>query len=74
MDGIIGQLIAHQEGRLPYKILNDAGGITTLECNGYHLPTIKIRLFSPQIFLAEQKGGRYVLEWDKSYLELGNGY
>jgi hypothetical protein len=42
MDGIAGQLIAHQKGRLRYEVLNDAGGITVLECNGYHLPKLKI--------------------------------
>jgi hypothetical protein len=30
MDGISGQLIAHQKGRLPYEILNNAVGITVL--------------------------------------------
>jgi hypothetical protein len=73
LDGIAGQLIAHQKGRLKYEILNDAGGITTLECEGYHLPGLKIRLFSPQILLGEHQGGKYVLEWDKSYFQLANG-
>jgi hypothetical protein len=78
MDGIAGQLIAHQQGRLQYKVLNDAGGVTILECNGFHLPDLKIRLFSPQAMLAENKIeknkiGKYVLEWNKSCLELGNG-
>jgi hypothetical protein len=73
MDGIAGQLIAHQKGRLRYEILNDAGGISAIECDGYYLPALKIRLFSPQILLQEQQGGQYVLEWDKSFLTLKNG-
>jgi hypothetical protein len=73
MDGITGQLVAHQKGRLQYEVLNDAGGITVLECDGYHLPELKIWLFSSQILLAEQQGGKYVLEWDTSYLVLANG-
>jgi hypothetical protein len=70
LDGIAGQLVAHQKGRLQYEILNDAGGVTILECEGYHLPDLKIRLFSPQILLGEQKGGKFVLEWNRSYLAL----
>jgi hypothetical protein len=73
MDGIAGQLIAHQKGRLQYEVLNDAGGITVLECDGYHLPELKIRLFSPQVLLGEHQGGQYILEWDKSYLLHPNG-
>jgi hypothetical protein len=73
MDGIAGQLIAHQRGRLQYEILNDAGGVTILECNGYHLPDLKIWLFSPQVMLAENQSRKIVLEWDKSCLEMANG-
>jgi hypothetical protein len=73
MDGTAGQLVARQKGRLRYEVLNNAGGITVLECDGYHLPELKIRLFSPQILLGEQQGGKYVLEWNTSYLLLANG-
>jgi hypothetical protein len=73
MDGIAGQLVAHKRGRLRYEILNDTGGVSVIECEGYLLPGLKIRLFSPQVFLAESQAGRYVLEWNKSYLELPNG-
>ena len=44
-----------------------------LQCKGYYLPDLKIRLFSPQTFLQEHKTGRYSLEWDKSIFELHNG-
>jgi hypothetical protein len=73
MDGIAGQLVAHQKGRLRYEILNDAGSITVLECDGYYLPALKIRLFSPQILLQEHQGGQYILEWNRSFLALKNG-
>ena len=42
MDGISGQLIAHQKGRLCYKMLNDAGNVSVLECDGFLLPSLKI--------------------------------
>jgi hypothetical protein len=73
MDGIAGQLVAHQKGRLRYEILNNAGGVSILECEGYLLPGLKVRLFSPQLLLHEHQAGQYVLEWNQSYLELPNG-
>jgi hypothetical protein len=73
MDGIAGQLVSHQKGRLHYEVLNDKGAITALECEGYYLPDLQIRLFSPQVLLGEHHGGKYVLEWDRSYLQLASG-
>jgi hypothetical protein len=73
MDGIAGQLIAHQKGRLRYEVLNDTVGITVLECNGYHLPELKIRLFSPQVLLVENQAGQFILEWDNAYFIHPNG-
>jgi hypothetical protein len=64
MDGITGHLVAHQKGWLQYKVLNDAGGITVLKCDGCHLLDLKIRMFSPQIMLVKQQGGQYVLKWN----------
>jgi hypothetical protein len=47
--------------------------VSILECDAFLLPGLKIWLFSPQVLLAEHKGGRSVLEWNSSYLELANG-
>jgi hypothetical protein len=73
MEGIAGQLIAKQKGTIRYEVINDAGRISVLKCEGYYLPALKIRLFSPQTFLSVQGGGRYSLEWNKSFFELKNG-
>jgi hypothetical protein len=35
VNGIAGQLIAHQKGCLQYKTRNDVGGVTVLKCDGY---------------------------------------
>jgi hypothetical protein len=53
MDGIAGQLVAHKKGRLWYEVLNDAGVVSIIEFDGYLLPDLKIRLFSPQVLLGE---------------------
>ena len=54
-------------------MINDAGELSILETKGYYLPGLQLRLFSPQAYLKEQQGGKYTLEWDKSYLQLKNG-
>jgi hypothetical protein len=51
MNGIAGQLTAHQKGRLHYEILNNSGSVSVLECDGYYVPESKIRLLSPQLLL-----------------------
>ena len=50
---ISGLLFATQKGRVQYKVINDAGGLSTLECEGYFLPDFKVRLFIPQVFIQE---------------------
>ena len=71
MDGIAGMLTSHQKGRVRYEIINDAGGLSILECEAYHLPSL---LFSPQVFLREaaERDGVYKLRWDSSRLDLAN--
>jgi hypothetical protein len=53
MDDIAGMLTSHQKGRVQYKVINDAGGLSILNCKAYYLPALKFRLFSPQVFLQE---------------------
>ena len=72
MEGIYGQFIAKQKGTIQYKVINDQGGISMLQCEGYYLPGLMIRMFSPQTFLQEHKTGQYYLEWDKSIFGIPN--
>ena len=75
MDGIAGMLTSHQKGRVRDEIINDASGLSVLQCEAYHLPSLKFRLFSPQVFLREatERDGVYKLRWDSSRLDLANG-
>ena len=61
------------KGTIRYEVINDQGGISVLQCEGYYLLDLKIRLFIPHTFLQEHKTGRYSLEWEKSIFELPNG-
>ena len=76
MDGISGLLIATQKGRVRYEVINDAGGFSILECEGYFLPDIKVSLFSQQVFIQElqERGGTYTLTCDGSVLMMKNVY
>jgi hypothetical protein len=75
MDGIAGMLTSHHKGLVRYEIINDAGGLSVIECEAYLLPSLKFRLFSPQVFLQEANEceGMYQLRWDGSWLDLANG-
>ena len=75
MDGITGLLVATQKGQVWYEVINDAGGLYILECEGYFLLDIKVRLFTPQVFIQELQewSGKYTLTWDRSVLIKKNG-
>ena len=51
IDIIAGLLVATQKGRVWYKFINNSGGFSILEFERYLLPYIKVRLFSPQVFI-----------------------
>ena len=72
MDGIAGLMFATQKVRVRYEVINDSGGLSILECEGYLLPDIKVCLFRPQVFIQEpqERDGTYTLTWDGSVLIL----
>ena len=74
MDGIVGLLDATQKGRVRYEVINDAVGLSILECEGYFFLYLKLRLFSLHIFIQEpqERDGTYALTWDGSVLVLKN--
>ena len=51
MDGIAGQLAATHEGLLHYEFLSDNGNKEILEDQGYLMPELPCRLFSPQSYM-----------------------
>ena len=51
MDDIERLLVAIQKGRVQYKVNNDTGGFSILDCEGNFLPDIKVRLIIPQVFI-----------------------
>ena len=59
MDGVAGTLFATHKGILQYELLNDEGGLTTLETQGLYVPKLECRLFSPQDLFGElwEQGG-----------------
>jgi hypothetical protein len=53
MEGIAGGLVVHQQGRVKYELLTDAGDIHVLETTAYYMPKLPCRLFSPQAHFQE---------------------
>ena len=51
MDVIAGLLVSTQKGRIQYEVINNYGGLSILLFEGYFLPYLKVRLFSPQVFI-----------------------
>ena len=76
MDVIKGILVATQKGWVRYEVIIDAGGFSILECEGYFLTDIKVRLSIQQVYIQEiQKCGRtHTLIWDGFVLIFKNGY
>ena len=73
MDGIAGSLVAKQRGMVRYEVLNDKGDISIITCEGYYLPTLRVRLLSPQVWMNHHKGGKYVMEYNRSHLQFPDG-
>ena len=53
MYGIAGVLVETQKGQVWYEVINDACGLSILECKWYSLTDFKMRLFIPQVFIQE---------------------
>ena len=69
MDGIAGSLIARQKGTVCYEVLNDKGDVSIITCEDYCLPTLRVRLLSPQVCMNHHQGGKYMMEYNRSHLQ-----
>ena len=63
MDGIAALLVSNHKVLVQYEVIDDAGGLSILECEVYFLPDINVRPFSPQFFIQELQecGGTYTI-------------
>lgn len=55
MTGIAGGIEIKRKGRLHYELLDDAGELQTIETDGYYMPELQCRLFSPQAYFKALK-------------------
>jgi hypothetical protein len=53
MEGIAGDLVVRQQGRVRYEVLTDDGDVHALETAAYFMPELPCRLFSPQAHFTE---------------------
>src|SRR5210317_466355 len=60
-------------GTVEWTVRDLLGEIKTIRCQAYYVPSAKIRLFAPQRFFQEQKGGQCVVTADRAVIQMPNG-
>jgi transposase InsO family protein len=60
-------------GTIRWSIFDQAGVHCTFETTAYLIPSAGIRLFSPQVYFQENKGGELRMRWNETTLEMANG-
>ena len=73
MEGIGNKVKVHGKGWVEWRIRDVYGRIIVIKTQAYYVPCAKIRLFSPQTYFQENKGGSCLLEWDKVTLTAPDG-
>jgi hypothetical protein len=77
MDGIAANLQIKAQGILRYEVITDDGSTATIECWGYLIPDLPIRLLSPQVHLRDTDGPSSLYEYgmrrEVSVLHLQDG-
>ena len=78
MDGIAANLKIKAQGILCYEVITDDGSTAVLECWGYLIPDLPIRLMSPQVHLRDTEGPTSLFEYgmrkEVSVLHLQDGH
>ena len=61
------------EGMVKWEFRDDYGVKQVIEVKGYYIPTSKVRLFSPQSYFKQEKGGSYTLAAEGSVFTFASG-
>ena len=79
LEGIGGALKATHKGIIRYEVMTDDGTIEVLRMEGYYMPDLKCRLFSPQAYALYRKehlgdhDWTYALNWAGSEFKFQDG-
>ena len=79
LEGIGGALKATHKGIIRYEVVTDDGNIEVLRMEGYYMPDLKCRLFSPQAYALYRKehlgdhDWTYALNWAGSEFKFQDG-
>ena len=79
LEGIGGGLKATHKGIIRYEVVTDDGNIEVLRMEGYYMPDLKCRLFSPQAYALYRKehlgdhDWTYALNWAGSEFKFQDG-
>jgi len=78
LTGICGTVEIKDQGEIKVQVVMDSGAIKEIATQAYWIPEMKCRLFSPQSFFQDGKGGsnsgyQFVVERDSSCFKFGEG-
>ena len=79
LEGIGGALKATHKGIIRYEVVTDDGNIEVLRMEGYYMPDLKCRIFSPQAYALYRKehlgdhDWTYALNWSGSEFKFQDG-
>ena len=75
IEGVGGDIVVEYAGILKWEFITSKGDIAKLYHMGHYAPALDTtRLLSPQSYFKEKdKSGKFVMQYDKCQIELGNG-
>ena len=75
IEGVGGDIVVEHAGILKWEFITSKGDIAKLYHMGHYAPALDTtRLLSPQSYFKEKdKSGKFVMQYDKCQIELGNG-
>ena len=73
LNGLSGQTSVKGVGTVEWTVIDVFGVKNTIRTVAYYVPDARIRLFSPQTYFQEQRGGRLVAAARRITLELADG-
>ena len=73
LEGIGNKVPVEGIGMIEWRVRDVFGRILIIQTRAYFVPKASIRLFSPQTYFQEHRGGSALFEWDKVTLTVPDG-
>jgi hypothetical protein len=60
-------------GQVRWHMRDLFGSTVTVETTAYYIPCADVRLFSPQVYLQDNPGGEYIMQYNRTILQTNSG-